>query len=80
MGILKAIYKGEYRTEHFLTEEYEAAQRKNTELVETLLSSLAPEDLERLDASYADMANVENYENFLAGLRLGIAVMLECCQ
>jgi len=47
MDILKAIYKGEYRTEHFLTEEYEAAQRKNTELVETLLSSLAPEDLER---------------------------------
>ena len=80
MDILKAIYKGEYRTDQFLTEEYEAAQRKNTELVETLLSSLAPEDLERLDASYADMANVENYENFLAGLRLGIAVMLECCQ
>lgn len=80
MDILRAIYRSEYNTEHLPSKEYRAVQRKNTELVETLLSSLAPEDIDRLNASYADLADVENYENFLAGLRLGMAVMREYCQ
>lgn len=80
MDILRAIYNGEYNTAYLSSKEYRAVLRKNADLVEALLSSLDPEDIDRLNASYADMADIENYESFLAGLRLGIAVMWEYCQ
>lgn len=75
MDILKAIYKGEYNTAHILTEECRTVQQKNAKLVEALLPAASMETIERLNDSYSDLAEVENYEAFLSGLRLGIAVM-----
>ena len=80
MDILKAIWNGEYNTEHRPSEEYKALIRKNSALEEAHLSPLSGEAIDELHASYADLTGLESYESFLAGLRLGMAVMREYYQ
>lgn len=75
MDILKEIFDGSYSIHGPLSQEYYKALEEKSDLYEKIQSTIGDQTLDRLWSAGAEVSQMEGYHYFLAGLRLGMAVM-----
>ena len=80
MDILKEIYRGEYSIDAPETKEYRKIVAESADLYDEIQVIAGGQITERLWFANAQVMSLESYHSFLAGLRLGMAVMREYCQ
>lgn len=77
MDILEEIYRGEYSVDSPKTQEYRRILGENADLYDKLRSIAGSQITDQLCSASLQLIGMESYHSFLAGLRLGIAVMRE---
>lgn len=77
MDILEEIYRGEYSIDSPKTQEYSRLLEECACLCDKLRSVAGSQITDRLWSASAQITSIESYHHFLAGLRLGMAVMRE---
>ena len=77
MDILEEIYWGEYSVGSPQTQEYHRILTESADQYDKIQAIVGDQMIEQLWSANAQLAGLESYHSFLAGLRLGIAVMRE---
>lgn len=80
MDILEEIYRGEYSIDGPKTQEYHKILAETADQFDRIRAIAGNQVTDQFWSSNARLTSLESYHSFLAGLRLGMAVMREYCQ
>ena len=80
MDILEEIYRGEYSIDSPKTQEYHKILSETADQFDRIRAIAGGQMTDQLWSANAQLTSLESYHSFLAGLRLGMAVMREYCQ
>ena len=76
-SLLEEIYYGNYERRFVRTPEYKAATAAMTKTWDAAHEKLSREELDELWSTAMALSVLEGYDDFRAGFRLGVSLMLE---
>lgn len=76
-SLLKELYYGSYERRFVRTPEYNAAAEAMSKVWDAAEAKLGQETREALWNTAFDLADLEGYQDFRDGFRLGVSLMLE---
>lgn len=76
-SLLEELYYGNYERRFVRTPEYKAATAAMTKTWDAAGEKLSREELDGLWSTAMELSLLEGYDDFRAGFRLGVSLMLE---